>query len=186
METTNQNQWDALSESAKAFANTILGEYQTDLLRDDILAYPQLLEENKQLKAEAASLKENLPFRDKYENLQKEFRKVTAERDSLSSQALEFTRMSSDYEKMKRAYREMKGNLAAVQSQLDSIKHPMTDQDLLEALYQSFKRMCDGYGVDIRRIPANLYLQLQLQDSKGTAISLAFNRKSKDKWSIIH
>jgi chromosome segregation ATPase len=183
MEPIPQNSWDALSESAKAFANLILGEDQTNLLRDNLASYSQLEIENKQLKVEVASLKETLPFKDKYENLQKEFRKVAAERDSLSSQALEFNHMSKDYERLKNAYQKTKGQLAALQDQLESSKTSINQFTALETLYQGFKNYCDECGVDIRRIPTNVFLQFQLQDGSNRTMNLGFNRVSKDKWT---
>jgi len=185
MEPIQQNSWDALSESAKAFANLILGEDQTNLLQDNLASYPQLLTENQQLKVEVASLKETLPFKDKYENLQKEFRKVAAERDSLSSQVLQLNHKSSDYERLKSAYQETKGQLAALQDQLRTFKSSINQLTALETLYQGFKAYCDRLGVDIRRIPTNLFLQFQLQDNSNRTMNLAFNRTSKDKWTMI-
>jgi DNA repair exonuclease SbcCD ATPase subunit len=185
MEPIPQSSWDALSESAKAFANLILGEDQTNLLRDNLASYSQLETENKQLKVEVASLRETLPFKDKYENLQKEFRKVAAERDSLSSQALQFNHMSKDYERLKDAYQKTKGQLATLQDQLRSSKISINQFTVLETLYQSFKNYCSGRGVDIRRIPTNLFLQFQLQDGSNRALNLRFKRVSKDKWTII-
>jgi DNA repair exonuclease SbcCD ATPase subunit len=184
MEPTHQNSWDALSESAKAFANLILGENQTNLLRDNLASYSQLEIENKQLKVEVASLKETLPFKDKYENLQKEFQKVAAERDSLSSQALKFNHMSKDYERLKDAYQKTKGQLAALQDRLESSQRFSINQyTALETLYQGFKNVCDRNGVDIRRIPVTLFLQFRLQDGSNRTMNLKFNRVSKDKWT---
>jgi len=177
-----QSSWDALSESAKALANLILGENQTDLLRDNLSSYPQLVNENSQLKVEVASLKETLPFKDKYENLQKEFRKVAAERDSLSSQALQFNHMSKDYDRLKDAYQKTKGQLAALQDELKTNKSSINQFTALETLYQGFKAYCDGCGVDIRRIPTNVFLQFQLQDGSNRMMNLGFNRVSRDKW----
>lgn len=185
MEPIHQNKWDALSESAKAFANLILGDNQTDLLRENLASYSQLLSENKQLKVEVASLEETLPFKDKYENLQKEFRKVAAERDSLSSQALQFNHMSKDYERLKSAYQETKGHLAALQNQLRTSKSTINQFTALETLYQGFKAYCDRCGIDIRRIPINLFLQFRLQDGSNRTMNIAFNRVSKDKWTRI-
>lgn len=185
MEPVQQSNWDALSESAKAFANLILGDDQTNLLRDNLASYSQLLSENEQLKVEVASLKETLPFKDKYENLQKEFRKVAAERDSLSSQALRSNHMSKDYDRLKSAYQETKGQLAALQDQLKTSKSSINQFTALETLYQGFKACCERYGVDIRRVPVNLFLQFQLQDSSNRTMNLRFNRVSKDKWTRI-
>jgi chromosome segregation ATPase len=185
MEPVPQSSWDALSEAAKAFANLILGEHQTDILRDDLSSYSQLLYENKQLKAEAASLLETLPFKDKYENLQKEFRKVAAERDSLSSQALRFNHMSKDYDRLKDAYQKTKGQLAALQDQLEAKTSSINQFTALETLYQGFKAKCDGVGVDIRRIPVQVFLQFQLQDGTNRTMNISFNRVSADKWSIV-
>lgn len=177
--------WDALSESAKAFTNLILGESQTNLLQENLSSYPQLLDENRRLKVEVASLQETLPFKDKYENLQKEFRKVAAERDSLSSQALQFNHMSKDYDRLKDAYQMTKGQLAALQDQLNTTKSSINQSTALETLYQGFKGYCENYGIDIRRIPTNLYLQFQLQDGSNRSMNIAFNRVSKDKWTNI-
>lgn len=185
MEPVQQSNWDALSESAKAFANLILGESQTDLLRENLASYSQLVSENKRLKVEVASLKETLPFKDKYENLQKEFRKVAAERDSLSSQALQFNHMSKDYERLKSAYQETKGHLAALRDQLKASKSSINQFTALETLYQGFKASCKGYGIEIRRIPINLFLQFQLQDGSKRTMNIAFNRVSRDKWTRI-
>jgi DNA repair exonuclease SbcCD ATPase subunit len=185
MEPIPQSSWDALSESAKAFANLILGENQTNLLRDNLASYSQLEAENKRLKVEVASLKETLPFKDKYENLQKEFRKVAAERDSLSSQALQFNHMSKDYDRLKDAYQKTKGQLAALQDQLESSKTSINQFTALETLYQGFKDYCSRNGVDIRRIPTNLFLQFHLQDGSNRTMNLGFNRVSKDKWTRI-
>lgn len=185
MEPTNMSSWDVLSESAKTFANLILGENQTDLLQDSLASYSQLISENKQLKVEVASLKETLPFKDKYENLQKEFRKVAAERDSLSSQALQSNHILKDYERLKDAYQTTKGQLAALQDQLETSKSSINQFTALEILYQGFKAYCDGNGVDIRRIPVDLFLQFQLQDGTNRTINLRFNRVSKDKWTKI-
>lgn len=186
MESNPQNSWDALSESAKAFANLILGEGQTDLLRDNLTSYPQLLAENKQLKVEVASLKETLPFKDKYENLQTEFRKVAAERDSLSSQVLKLNHMSSDYERLRSAYQKTKGQLAAIQDQLKTDKSSINPYSALETLYQGFKESCSRIGVDIRRVPTDVFLQFQLQDGTNRTMNLKFNRVSRDKWTKIN
>lgn len=183
MEPTPENKWDALSESAKAFAELILGENQTDLLRDNLTSYSQLETENNQLQVEVASLKETLPFKDKYENLQREFRKVAAERDSLSSQALKFNHMSADYERMKEAYQKAKGQLATMQDQLEANKRSINQFTALEALYQGFREYCSRSGVDIRRIPTDVFLQFQLQDGSKRTMNLGFNRASKDKWT---
>lgn len=180
-----QSSWDALSESARAFANLILGEDQTNLLQDSLASYSQLLSENQQLKVEVASLKETLPFKDKYENLQKEFRKVAAERDSLSSQALQLNHKSKDYERLKSAYQKTKGQLAALQDQLETSRSSINQYTALETLYQGFKAYCERHGVDIRRIPTNLFLQFQLQDNSNRTMNLMFNRVSKDKWTRI-
>jgi len=186
MDSTTSKDWDALSESAKAFANVILGEGETDLLRDSLASYSQLIEENKQLKVEAASLKETLPFKDKYENLQREFRKVAAERDSLSSQVLKFNHMSADYDRMKGAYQKTKGQLAALEDQLKKEHSSVDEFTALETLYQTFKLCCDRAGVDIRRIPTNVFLQFQLQDGSNRTMNLGFNRISKSKWTRIN
>jgi chromosome segregation ATPase len=185
MESNPQSSWDALSESAKAFANLILGEGQTNLLRDNLTSYPQLEAENKQLKVEVASLRETLPFKDKYENLRKEFRKVAAERDSLSSQVLKFNHMSADYDRLKSAYQKTKGQLAALQDQLNAEKSSINQYTALETLYQGFKASCSRSGVDIRRIPTDVFLQFVLQDGTNRTANLGFNRISKDKWTRI-
>lgn len=185
MEPTTKSSWDALTESAKAFAELILGEYQTDILRDNLASYSQLEIENRQLKTEVASLKETLPFKDKYENLQKEFQKVAAERDSLSSQVLKFNHLSADYDRMKSAFQLTKGQLATVQNQLNSIKSSIDKYTALETLYQSFKITCAGLGVDIRRIPTIVFLQFALQDGSNRTMNWKFNRVSKDKWTTI-
>lgn len=183
MEPIQQSNWDALSESAKAFANLILGEDQTNLLRDNLSSYSQLEAENKQLKVEVASLKETLPFKDKYENLQREFRKVAAERDSLSSQALKFNHMSADYDRLKSAYQKTKGQLAATQSQLEAKKSSINEFTALETLYQGFKAACSRSGADIRRIPVDLFLQFTLKDGTNRSLNYTFNRVSQDKWT---
>jgi DNA repair exonuclease SbcCD ATPase subunit len=185
MEPVPQNSWDAMSESAKAFANLILGAGQTDLLRDNLASYSELQAQKELLKVEVATLQEYLPFKDKYENLQKEFRKVAAERDSLSSQALQTNHMSKDYDRLKDAYQKTKGQLAALQDQLESSKTSINQFTALETLYQGFKEYCSGAGVDIRRIPTNLFLQFQLQDGSKRTMNLGFNRVSKDKWTKI-
>jgi chromosome segregation ATPase len=186
MESNPQSSWDALSESAKAFANLILGENQTDLLRDDLASYSQLQTENQQLKVEVASLKETLPFKDKYENLRREFLKVAAERDSLSSQVLRSNHMSADYDRLKSAYQKTKGQLAALQDQLETTKSSINQFTALETLYQSFKATCSRNGVDIRRIPTDLFLQFKLQDGTNRTMNLRFNRVSKDKWTRLN
>lgn len=183
MEPNPQDMWDALSESAKAFAEMIMGSDQTDLLHNNLSSYSQLLAENNQLKSEVASLQETLPFKDKYENLQKEFRKVAAERDSLSSQVLRYDHLSADYDRLKSAYQETKGQLATLQKQLETSKSSITQWAALETLYQGFKTYCNGRGLDIRRVPFDLFLQFRLQDGRGTAMNLSFNRVSKDKWT---
>lgn len=183
MEPNPQDMWDALSESAKAFAEMIMGSDQTDLLHNNLSSYSQLLAENNQLKSEVASLQETLPFKDKYENLQKEFRKVAAERDSLSSQVLRYGHLSADYDRLKSAYQETKGQLATMQEKLEASKSSITQWTALETLYQGFKAYCDKHGVDIRRVPIDLFLQFRLQDGKGTTMNLSFNRVSKDKWT---
>lgn len=185
MDPVLQDTWDALTESAKAFAELILGESQTDLLRDNLTSYPQLISENTQLKAEVASLKETLPFKDKYENLQKEFRKVAAERDSLSSQVLQLNHTSNEYERLKSAYQETKGQLAALQNQLKTNKSSIDKFTALETLYQAFKASCERFGHDIRRIPTNVYLQFQLQDGSNRTMNLGFNRVSRDRWTKL-
>jgi len=158
MEPTTKGKWDALSESAKAFAELILGENQTDLLRDNLTNYSRLETENNKLQVEVASLKETLPFKDKYENLQREFRKVAAERDSLSSQALKFNHMSADYERMKEAYQKAKGQLATLQDQLDVNERSINQPTAPEALYQGSGEYCAKNGVDIHCIPTNVFL----------------------------
>lgn len=186
MDSKSPEKWDALTESAKAFANVILGEDQTDLLRDSLLSYSQLQEENNQLKVEVASLHETLPFKDKYENLQREFRKVAAERDSLSSQVLKFNHMSADYDRMKSAYQKTKGQLAALEDQLRNEHSSIDEYSALETLYQGFKMCCGRAGIDIRRIPTNVFLQFQLQDGSNRTMNLGFNRVSKSKWTRIN
>lgn len=185
MEPDTQSSWDALSESAKAFANLILGADQTNLLQDNLASYSQLQIENQQLKVEATSLKEILPFKDKYENLQKEFRKVAAERDSLSSQVLKYNHLSADYDRLKSAYQKTKGQLVALQDQVLKQNSALNQFTALEILYQGFKEYCERYNVDIRRIPTNLFLQFQLQDGSNLTLNLLFNRISKDKWTRL-
>lgn len=185
MDPTNTNPWDALSESAKAFANLILGESQTNLLQENCSSYSQLLDENQHLKVEVASLKETLPFRDKYENLQKEFRKVAAERDSLSSQVLQLNHIQAEYDRLKSAYQKTKGQLAALQDQSNSLKSSIDEFTALETLYKAFKAHCEKYGIDVRRIPVLLFLQFQLQDGTSRAMNLTFHRQAKDKWSLV-
>jgi DNA repair exonuclease SbcCD ATPase subunit len=185
MDPTNMSPWDALSESAKAFANLILGEDQTNLLRDNCSSYPQLLEENRLLKVEVASLKETLPFKDKYENLQKEFRKVAAERDSLSSQVLQLNHTQAEYERLKSAYQKTKGQLAAIQDQSNTLKSSIDQYTALEVLYQAFKITCERCGLDIRRIPILVFLQFQLQDGSNRTMNFAFHRQAKNKWSNV-
>lgn len=185
MEPTNQNPWDALPESAKAFANLILGEFSTNILRDDILSYPELLAENKQLKAEAASLNENLSFKDKYENLQKEFRKVAAERDSLSSQALKFNHMSSEYDRMKSAYQKTKDRLAAVEWRCSFYQATVSQWTALETLYKGFQEYFNETGLDISHFSTKLFLQLQLQGTSKRTLSVSFRRESDGKWSAL-
>jgi predicted RNase H-like nuclease (RuvC/YqgF family) len=185
MEPIPQNSWDAMSESAKAFANLILGAGQTDLLRDNLASYSELQAQKELLEVEVATLQEYLPFKDKYENLQKEFRKVAAERDSLSSQALKFNHMSKDYDRLKDAYQKTKGQLAALQDQLEAKSSSINQFTALETLYQGFKAKCDGVGVDIRRIPVQVFLQFQLQDGTNRTMNISFSRVSADKWSIV-
>jgi chromosome segregation ATPase len=185
MEPNPQNGWDALTESAKALANLLLGEDQTNLLREHVSSYPQLLAENKQLKAEVASLKETLPFKDKYENLQKQFRKVAAERDSLSSQVLQLNHKSKDYERLKSAYQETKGKLAALENQMEEYKSSIGEYSALEILYQAFKRYCNRFGVKTSQIPTNVFLQFQLQNEKALTLNQAFNRQSRIKWTKL-
>jgi len=186
METNPQNEWDALSKSAKAFAQVLLGDDQTDRLRDNLLSYSQLEDENKQLQAEVASLKEILPFKDKYENSHKEFLKVAAERDSLSAQVLNLSHISSDYERLKNAYQEMKGKLATVETELKELKSSISGTFAsLESLYQGFKEYCAQSGVDISRIPIKVFLQFQLQDKTKRGKGFTFLRRSRDKWITV-
>lgn len=186
MESNPLENWDALSESAKAFAEMIMGSDQMDLIHDSVLSYSQLQSENKQLKSEVASLKGTLPFKEKYENLQREFRKIAAERDSLSSQALKFNHMSADYDRMKSAYQETKGQLAALRESMEGQRSSISEWSALEALYQGFKAYCARCGYDIRRIPVDVFLQFQLQDSKRSTMNLKFNRKARDKWTKLN
>lgn len=185
MEPTNQDPWDALSESAKAFANLILGEFDTNILRDNVLSYSELLAENEQLKAEAASLNENLSFKDKYENLQKEFRKVAAERDSLSSQALKFNHMSSEYDRMKDAYQKMKDQLAAEKWRSSFYRATTSRWAALENLYKGFQEYCSKNGLDINRFSTQLFLQFQLQDTHKQTLNISFRRESNGQWSVL-
>jgi chromosome segregation ATPase len=181
----NQNpleNWDALSESAKAFAEAFMGKDQTDLFHNGLLSYSQLQIENKQLQAEVASLKETLPYKDKYGNLQAEFRKIAAERDSLSSQVLKLNHITAEYDRMKSAYQETQGKLAALQEKMEDSKSSISKWTALEVIYQAFKTSCERTGRDIRRIPTEVHLQFILQNQERTTVNLSFKRMSKDKW----
>ena len=177
--------FDAFSESAKALIELVCGEEATDLLHQGIVDYSVLLEENNRLKAEVASLKENLPFKTKYENLQQEFRKVAAERDSLRAQSLRLDQVQHEFERCKEAYQKTKGQLAALQSQVEEGKSSTSAFSALESLYQVFKETCNRSGVDIRRIPTHVSLQFSLQDGTQRGSIYEFNRTSSTNWQRI-
>lgn len=184
-----QANWDALSESAKAFADLLFKDIsnQEDLRPlNDLPSYSQLCEENKQLRDKVASLEENPPFKEKYGNLRKEFQKIAAERDSLSSQILRLNHDHKDYERLKSKYQETKGKLATIQQGIEDKKSSITQESALEVLYQGFKSYCDRCGVDIRRIPTNVFLQFQMQDGSNRTSNFMFNRRSKDNWTKIN
>jgi len=174
--------FDAFSESAKALIELVMGADQTDQLHQEIVSYSQLKSENDSLKAEVASLKESLPFKSKYENLQTEFRKVAAERDSLRAQELEVSRLRNEFERCKSAYQQTKGQLAALQNQIEERKSSISAFSALESLYQVFKATCDRSGVDIRRIPTVVGLQFSLQDQTNRGAYYEFSRTSATNW----
>lgn len=186
METVPGNSWDALEEASKAFANLVLGKDQTDIFRDQLSSYSDLLDENSKLKVEVASLREILPFKDKYENLKKEFLKVTAERDLLSSQALDSSHKSADYERLKSAYQKTKGQLAAVRERLNSTMNSINQFTLLEHLFQGFRRKYLERGLEIDQVPTHLFLQLTLQDGTARLVNKMFARSSQGTWSVNH
>lgn len=182
MANSSPDYFDAFSESAKALIELVLGEDSTDQLHQEVVSYSQLKSENDSLKAEVASLKESLPFKSKYENLQSEFRKVAAERDSLRAQELEISRITNEFERCKSAYQQIKGQLAALQNQIEEGKSSISAFSALESLYQVFKESCDRSGVDIRRIPIVVGLQFSLQDQTSRGSYYEFSRTSSKNW----
>jgi predicted RNase H-like nuclease (RuvC/YqgF family) len=174
--------FDAFAEVAKAFMEVVLGPEETTQIRHQMTSYSDLIDENNRLQAEVASLRENLPFKSKYENLQVEFRKVAAERDSLRAQELEVTRIRNDYEKCKSAYQQVKGQLATVQKSLEEGKSSITPFSALECLYQAFKETGDKNGVDVRRIPTKVGLQFTLQNGSNQGLYWEFLRTSATNW----
>lgn len=181
-DTTTLNSFSPFEEASKALLEVMLGTDLTDQLAHEMLSYSDLLEQNTILQEEVASLKENLPFKDKYENLQQEFRKIASERDSLRAQELEMTRIRKDYDRLKSAYQSTKGQLATLQSQIEDVKSSTNAYSSLESLYQAFKEHCDRSGVDIRRIPCKVNLQFQLQDSTKRGANYQYIRTSATGW----
>lgn len=182
---TTHNVLSPFEEASKALLEVMLGSEQTDHLAQHMLDYFQLQAENNALKEEVASLKETLPFKDKYENLRKEFQKVASERDSLSARELESTRLRNEYERLKEAYQSAKGQLATIQSQVEDVKSSTDAFSALESLYQTYKQACQRQNVDIRRIPTVVSLQFHLQDGTGRGTALQFRRTSAKKWEKI-
>lgn len=176
---------DYFSESSKALLEVVMEKEQTDLFRGEMKDCFTLLEENNRLQAEVASLKENLPFKDKYENLQREFRKVAAERDSLRAQELNNSHRQHEYDKLKVEYQSLKGKLATYEMQEERQKASLNAFSNLEPLYQVFKADLFSRGIDIRRIPTTVNLQFILQNDMHRGSIYQFNRTSADKWSFI-
>lgn len=185
MDDTTHSIFSPFEEASKALLELMLGTDQTDQLAQEMLSYSDLLNQNATLQDEVASLKENLPFKDKYENLQREFRKVASERDSLRAQELEMTRIRKEYDRLKSLYQSTKSQLATLQSQVEDIKSSTNAFSALESLYQTFKQHCDRSGVDIRRIPCKVYLQFQLQDTLQRGTNIGFVRTSATNWQKI-
>lgn len=181
-DTTTLGMFSPFEEASKALLEVVLGTDLTDQLAQEMLSYSDLLEQNNILQDEVASLKENLPFRDKYENLQKEFRKVASERDSLRAQELETTRIRKEYTRLKSQYQSTKGQLATLERQVEDLRSSTNAFSALESLYQTFKKQCDSSGVDIRRIPCKVNMQFQLQDSTGRGANYGFVRTSATNW----
>lgn len=184
-DTTTLDTFSPFEEASKALLEVMLGTDLTNQLAQEMLSYSDLLEQNTILQEEVASLKENLPFKDKYENLQQEFRKVASERDSLRAQELEMTRIRKEYDRLKSAYQSTKGQLATLQSQIEDIKSSTNAYSSLESLYQAFKEHCDRSGVNIRRIPCKVNLQFQLQDSTRRGANYGYIRTSATNWQKV-
>lgn len=182
---TTQSSLSPFEEASKALLEVVLGSEQTDLLAQNMSDYFQLLEENSALKGEVASLKEILPFKDKYGNLKIEFQKVASERDSLRAKELEFSRLRTEYEKLKAIYQSTKGQLAAVQGQIENTKSSTGPYSALESLYQTYRGICDRSNIDIRRIPTLVTLQFTLQDESGRGTAFQFRRTSATNWKRV-
>lgn len=181
--------FDVFSETAKALAEVMLGESRTDFLRQLSCDFSALEAENRRLMAEAASLgqdlQESLQFREKYENLKREFQKVAAERDDLRAKDLDATRVQQNYGKLKEAYQSKSEQLAALKKSVEDLKSSTNAYSSFENLYQAFKESCERSGADIRRIPVQIGLQFLLQDGSGRGTSFTFLRKSKTNWKRI-
>jgi len=182
----NTLDFDLFSESAKAFINMSLGSEGYKDLKEDFKSYSSLQIENENLRAEVESLKEDPLFKSKYENLGKEFRKVAAERDSLTAQKLEFVRMSEEYNRMKEKYQQLNSQLSTYENLLENAKAKSKDPWApLESLYQAFKDSLDQSGIDIRRIPMLISIQFVLDDSSHRGVSFTFRRTSATKWDKV-
>lgn len=183
MQNPSSESFDVFGEASKALLEVMLGTDQTDQLAENMLDYSQLLKENNSMKEEVASLKENLPFKDKYENLSQEFRKVAKERDSLRAQELEFSRFKIEYERMKGEYQSTKGQLATAEKKLEDLKSSISPFSALEAIYKAFEKDALRHNVDIRWDPCDVNIQFIVRNKQMLGRVYSFHRAGKSSWS---
>jgi len=170
-----------LTESCKAFLNSIAGErviFSTDLRTIDEMNI--LIEELTDKVRSLQQIEENPPYKDKYENLLNEFRKVVKERDRLKS--LELSKQQTEYElnQLKVKYQSVLKEKTNIKSELEDIKISSNQKHVLEDYYQSVKHVLASKGIDTRR--QKLLFVIELQSDKGGVVRQRVGRQSATKW----